>query len=79
MTRIAVEFMASTSSFLGGAPGTGDHKKGGERGGKAEFKSKTERERQTVRERGRKESKYAELVIFLSSLCFVMRSQKLSK
>lgn len=29
VTRMAVEFIASTSSFLGGAPGTGNQKKGG--------------------------------------------------
>lgn len=52
MTLIAVEFIASTSSFLGGAPGTGNQKKKGEgeKGRKAECQSKTEREKQCERE-----------------------------
>lgn len=46
VTRMAVELMASTSSFLGGAPGTGSHKK---KGGEGEGRENV-RVRQTLRE-----------------------------
>jgi len=67
VTLIAVEFMASTSSFLGGAPGTGNQtirwgviaKKVRQKDGKMRGK--------------RKESKCAETIIFVSIL---MRSYK---
>lgn len=49
VTRMAVEFMASTSNFLGGAPGTGNqNKKGGEREGRQNAGVK-----QTVRQGGK--------------------------
>lgn len=79
VTRMAVEFMASTSSFLGGAPGTGNQKTGVGRECR-QSASKAERVRRTVKEdTARKESIYAEQVIFLSLLCYCDEKQKTIK